>query len=348
MKKIFSLLTVFILGLNLSSKACSPLVIPTLTSFNMIGSNLNLFWTSNTTYACTYSIQVEFACLGNSFTGTGSPPFYISPSVTKPNTLPFAYPVQVINTSTLCPGTVYQFRAREQYGAFTFSGWTSTFTFTTPGVFVAPTLTLTASPVTVCPPQTSQLTASVINGCGTALPYSYTWSPAAGLSCINCANPVASPVVATNYTCTVKGGPLGCWTISKSISVGLGTPPSITLTGSITVGFNATPSQGFSPLNVSFNNTTQLGATITGTVSTWWGYGNGSIGTFTNVSSFGSPNGQATYAGAGTYTVVLVVTQSVNVAGHTTFCTGTATNLVVVDLPSQLDIPNVFTPSKNV
>jgi len=34
---------------------------------------------------------------------------------------------------------------------------------------------------------------------------SYTWSPATGLSCTNCANPVANPTVSTTYTVNVTG-----------------------------------------------------------------------------------------------------------------------------------------------
>lgn len=40
-------------------------------------------------------------------------------------------------------------------------------------------------------------------------PLYYSWSPAAGLSCTNCASPVASPTVATSYTVTVTN-PNGC------------------------------------------------------------------------------------------------------------------------------------------
>ncbi len=42
-----------------------------------------------------------------------------------------------------------------------------------------------------------------------ALPLTYSWSPAAGLSCTGCANPVASPTTATTYTVTVTNV-LGC------------------------------------------------------------------------------------------------------------------------------------------
>lgn len=37
----------------------------------------------------------------------------------------------------------------------------------------------------------------------------YTWSPAGSLSCVNCANPIASPTVTTTYTLTVSDS-LGC------------------------------------------------------------------------------------------------------------------------------------------
>ncbi len=115
--------------------------------------------------------------------------------------------------------------------------------------------------------------------------------------------------------------------------------------GGISVSFTPNPSQGFSPLSVTFPNNTILGSASSGTVYTWWGYGNGATNSYTNASAFGSPNGSATYPTAGTYTVLLVVTQSVTVAGNTTGCTATATAIVVVDLPSKLTVPNIFTPN---
>ncbi|WP_458864936.1 hypothetical protein, partial [Enterococcus faecium] len=40
--------------------------------------------------------------------------------------------------------------------------------------------------------------------------YNYTWSPAATLSCSDCAGPIAAPTVSTVYTVTVTEGINGC------------------------------------------------------------------------------------------------------------------------------------------
>jgi len=45
---------------------------------------------------------------------------------------------------------------------------------------------------------------------------SYSWAPAAGLSCTNCANPTASPTVTTMYTVTIT---TGCGTAKDSVLV---------------------------------------------------------------------------------------------------------------------------------
>ena len=128
-----------------------------------------------------------------------------------------------------CPGTTYFFRAREVYGGFTFSGWTANFTFTTPGVFIPPTGFLIATPpvILACPAGNSQLSFSCTNCCGIP-PYSYTWTPAASLSCSTCASPIATPSVTTIYTLNMNGGKLGCWGITNTVQVTvINTPPVV-------------------------------------------------------------------------------------------------------------------------
>ena len=112
--RVFLSLVIIVL-LSLPSKACSPLAVPTLVSQAVAGTNLNLNWTGSTTYTCGYNVEVEIACNTSSFTGTGTPAFYSSATVTPSGTIPYTYPMQSINISTLCPGTVYKFRAREVY-----------------------------------------------------------------------------------------------------------------------------------------------------------------------------------------------------------------------------------------
>jgi gliding motility-associated-like protein len=55
--------------------------------------------------------------------------------------------------------------------------------------------------------------------------YTYAWSPADGLSCTNCANPQASPSVATDYELVI-GNSLGC-AVQASVRVDVvEAPPS--------------------------------------------------------------------------------------------------------------------------
>jgi hypothetical protein len=213
-----------ILGLHVSTSACSPLNVPTLTSQSISGTNLILNWTSNTIYTCNYNVAVEFACNTSAFTGTGTPAYYNTATITKPTSAAYAYPTQTISIASLCPGTTYKFRAREVYAVSTFSAWTATYTFTTPGTFIAPTVTVTATPTTICAPATSQLNATILNPCGSTTP-TYSWTPTTGLSNPNIANPIASPTVTTTYTCLVTGGPLGCWTATSSVTITTTTPP---------------------------------------------------------------------------------------------------------------------------
>jgi gliding motility-associated-like protein len=75
-------------------------------------------------------------------------------------------------------------------------------------ITIAPTF-LTVSPnETICVGQSTQLTAE-----GRA---SYSWTPATGLSCTDCPNPIASPAVNTTYT--VTGTTANC-TESKTVAV---------------------------------------------------------------------------------------------------------------------------------
>ena len=259
--------TLLLLAFN-QSKACSPLNVPTLVTWSVTATNLNLNWSSNTTYNCTYSVQVELSCLSKPFTGIA--PFFISPGINKTST-PYAFPLQSINITTLCPGTVYQFRAREVYGAATFSGWTSTYTFTTPGVFVMPTGTITATPpiILACPQGSSQLAFNCSNCCG-SIPYNYTWTPAASLSCSTCASPIATPSVTTIYTLNMNGGKLGCWGITNTVLVTvINTPP--------VVGIAAV-----TPGTMCANNTATLSiTTFSGSIQ--WQSGPTAAGPWTNL-----------------------------------------------------------------
>jgi gliding motility-associated-like protein len=168
--------------------------------------------------------------------------------------------------------------------------------------------------------------------------YSYTWTgpEGSGMSCLGgtaCATPSVN--MPGTYVVTIFNSQNGC-TSTNSVLV---------VPGGVNASFSANPSEGYSPLSVTFNNTSQAGSSISGSVTTLWNYGNGitytTSGSSASYSASGLPNGSTIYQSAGSYTVLLVVTQ----INGTVTCSGTATAVVKVDLPSNLSVPNVFTPN---
>ncbi|MBN9482918.1 MAG: hypothetical protein BGO70_08575 [Bacteroidetes bacterium 43-93] len=103
------------------------------------------------------------------------------------------------------------------------NGCTNTATVTVT-VNPLPTIGLTA-PVTICNGSNTTLTAT-----GAA---SYTWSPATGLSCANCASPVANPAATTTYVVTGTDAK-GCIN-TASVKVTVNPLPDVTATGSKTI-----------------------------------------------------------------------------------------------------------------
>jgi gliding motility-associated-like protein len=183
-------------------------------------------------------------------------------------------------------------------------------------------------------------------GSSTASTYSYTWSgpPLAGMSCpggMNC------------YSTTANAPGLYQVTILNTVNGCVATNSLFVVPGNLNVSFTPDPITGFAPLNVGFSNTSPLGSLSNGTVTTTWSYGNGISQTYTGTSSSysatGPPNGNTTYQSAGSYTVLLVMSQTTGLPPGPGMppnaCMGTATAVIEVELPSALTIPNVFTPN---
>jgi gliding motility-associated-like protein len=235
-EKAVVLFTLLMLSFTHSSKACSPLNVPTLLGSTVTATSLLLNWQSSTTYHCPDVIDVEIAC--NSATFSGSAAYTYTSATTTGASTPYNYPTQTINISNLCPGTVYKFRARERNNpGTTSSGWTATFTFVTQGTFIPPTGGITATPpiILACPQGSSQLTFTCNNCCGTT-PYNYTWTPSASLSCSTCPSPIATPSVTTIYTLVTNGGQLGCWGITNTVQVTVINTPPVVGTAAVTPG----------------------------------------------------------------------------------------------------------------
>ncbi len=158
-------------------------------------------------------------------------------------------------------------------------------------------------------------------------PYSYSWSYPPGASI----TPVASGSITTNsigvYREVVTNTVNGCATL---IEYGVSN-------GSLTVAFEAQPVTGYAPLNVTFFNNSASSTTIqsqaSSSITAYWNFANGtsSITTSSNLSP------ASTYSLPGTYVVRLFATKGT--------CLDTAEMTIHVDIPSELAIPNVFTPN---
>jgi len=81
---------------------------------------------------------------------------------------------------------------------------------------------------TICEGGSQQLNGTASNG---NAPYSYSWSPAAGLSNPNIANPVASPTSTTVYTLTVTDDDNCTETDQVTVNVNAAPPAALTSTG---------------------------------------------------------------------------------------------------------------------
>ncbi|MDI1354415.1 MAG: gliding motility-associated C-terminal domain-containing protein [bacterium] len=102
--------------------------------------------------------------------------------------------------------------------------------------------------------------------------------------------------------------------------------------GSLTGAFEVDHDKGYAPLSVSFINNS-FSSNSKDNINSNWGFGNGT----TSVSVQASVSPVVVYSQPGTYSVVLYVNKGA--------CFDTATKFITVEVPSKLEIPNMFTPN---
>jgi gliding motility-associated-like protein len=105
--------------------------------------------------------------------------------------------------------------------------------------------------------------------------------------------------------------------------------------GALNGDFAPSTFTGYAPLAVTFQNLSASTSTSTpsASITSVWSFGNG-VSQITNSVSI-SPT--TTYTNAGTYTVTMYVNKGT--------CLDTVVKIISVELPSKLEVPNVFTPN---
>ncbi|MEW6772728.1 MAG: gliding motility-associated C-terminal domain-containing protein [Bacteroidota bacterium] len=128
-----------------------------------------------------------------------------------------------------------------------------------------------------------------------------------------------------NYFVTITNTVTGCVAFNTVAVVN----------GNINANFTPNPSEGFAPLSVSFSNNSSYGNPAN--LTYYWSFGNGSTSTTVANPTVTTPGTSTTFQAPGTYTVIMIMQNGT--------CIDTAYRIVKVDIPSDLEIPNVFTPN---
>ena len=157
--------------------------------------------------------------------------------------------------------------------------------------------------------------------------YSYSWSSGG--------KPFPGPPNATTLSIFQVSTP-GTYTlvVTNTSSQCKTTAFMSAINGSLISDFSVDHDFGYSPLTVNFINNSLSGSTTTNMTS-YWGFGDGTSTGSTSVSYSVQPT--KTYSLAGTYTVVLYSRNGT--------CLDSSSHVIRVEIPSELVIPNVFTPN---
>jgi gliding motility-associated-like protein len=177
-----------------------------------------------------------------------------------------------------------------------------------------------------CGQQSVKINAIISN---TSTAYSYSWTALTPTN-VNGITPVTA--IGNQFTNVDRSG-LYRVTVFNPVN---GCRASATVTvvdGALTASFVPSSINGFAPLSVNFNNTSaSSGSNGTASITSNWSYGNGSPVLTTTLN-----NAATIYNNPGTYTVMLIAQKG--------SCKDSSEQIIVVDIPSKVEVPNVFTPN---
>ncbi|MDO9188110.1 MAG: PKD domain-containing protein [Bacteroidia bacterium] len=219
--KISFLLILLALAFSNKALACHGVGLVNLTGV-VSGGNLIINAESGAaTCGCDpYRMEVELTCINKPFTGTTN---YFSASMVKTGCNQEPFPAIIIPLGSLCPGTTYQWRGLEHVLGVTndnpLGPFSQAFTFTTAGVITPISLTVSASPASLCIPNSSILTTVASGGCGSG--YTYSWDN--GFSTESTLT--VTPTVTTTYNVTITDACSG-YTQTEPVTVTVGQAPA--------------------------------------------------------------------------------------------------------------------------
>lgn len=153
----------------------------------------------------------------------------------------------------------------------------------------------------------------------------YVWEPQPDVAFTSFTTATTGVNKTGHYNITVTNTLNGCFS-SGFVEV---------VSGTLIANFIADPDTGFAPLNVHFTNLSSSSSTLTGTqnIQCAWSFGNGKEMSFVQASV--SPD--ITYMKPGTYEVKLFANKGQ--------CQSVRKRLIYVQIPSTLEVPNIFTPN---
>lgn len=144
----------------------------------------------------------------------------------------------------------------------------------------------------------------------------------------------AGAVISSNTTAVISTNSPGLYkVVVLDKTNGCASSGEVTVVnGTLNAGFEPSSSSGYAPMEVKFRNTSYSSNDSLG-ISSYWSFGNGSYSATPEASIRPSSD----YDLAGTYTVTLFVRKG--------SCMDTIKKTINVEIPSQMVVPNVFTPN---
>lgn len=160
----------------------------------------------------------------------------------------------------------------------------------------------------------------IISGATNGFVYNWTAPAGATLSSAN--------------TATIATNTIGLYKVLTTNTInGCASSAQLTvINGKLNAGFEADKTKGYAPLLVTFTNTS-LSSLDTSNIRSYWNFSNGT----SSITLSAGKTAQVVYNLAGSYKVVVFMTKGT--------CIDTVEKTIEVEVPSQLIIPNVFTPN---